>query len=532
MNIKNTIILVIVGFVTLIGINTYVGYGANQKLGSLLEYISGPAWNAADGAMEGQIGLEAQIIALQKVYYQEKSIGEMKTVLDDAIDMEREALGRMKASGLMGQTTVAKLDQMLGNYHGARTALIGKLQSGSVASSEYAQLNSHLDELLEFIGGMEEEADAKVESETGNVGELQTSASVKLFSACLISVAMAVIIYIFANKVIVQPISEVTDSLQRLSSGSGDLTARLPNQNQTTEMGQLAFSFNQFIEKLQSLIGQAQVSNHTLNAANIQITQSILQSVQGCDAQLREISHVASSMDSISEMLDKVAEAAVGANQASAAATTITDDGNKVVISAQQAVDEVVREVDNASQVISVLVTDSHNIGAMLEVIRSIAEQTNLLALNVAIEAARAGETGRGFAVVADEVRSLASRTQESTKAIETIILNLTNGSGKAVEVMAGAQQKAVLIRERIADTSHAFSNIVNAVDQIQHMNLQIESASEEEKRSMQKITGSMDTILQQARNNQVAGNQVSSSREHLEREVRKLEGLLNEFRT
>jgi methyl-accepting chemotaxis protein len=98
--------------------------------------------------------------------------------------------------------------------------------------------------------------------------------------------------------------------------------------------------------------------------------------------------------------------------------------------------------------------------------------------------------------------------------------------------VMAGAQQKAVLIRERIADTSHAFSNIVNAVDQIQHMNLQIESASEEEKRSMQKITGSMDTILQQARNNQVAGNQVSSSREHLEREVRKLEGLLNEFRT
>jgi methyl-accepting chemotaxis protein len=63
-------------------------------------------------------------------------------------------------------------------------------------------------------------------------------------------------------------------------------------------------------------------------------------------------------------------------------------------------------------------------------------------------------------------------------------------------------------------------------------MNLQIESASEEEKRSMQKITGSMDTILQQARNNQVAGNQVSSSREHLEREVRKLEGLLNEFRT
>lgn len=532
MNIKQSIMLVVAGFIALISINTFVGLSASQKLGGLLEYISGPAWNAADGAMEGQIGLEGQIIALQKLYYQEKSFSQVESVLNAAVAMEDEALERMKASGLMSQMTVRTLDQKLTAYHATRSALITKLQTGQAAATEYAQLNSQLDELLAFIGTMEEEADGKVESETGNVDQLQRAASIKLFTALAISIVMAAIIFTFANKMIVQPVSNITENLHELASGSGDLTARLPNENQTTEIGRLAYAFNRFVEKLQLLISQAQASNHSLTAASVQITQSITQTARGCEAQFREISQVASAVESISNTLNKVADAAVGANKASADASTTTGAGNTVVASAQEGVDQVVQEVDNASQVISALVADSHNIGSMLEVIRSIAEQTNLLALNAAIEAARAGETGRGFAVVADEVRSLASRTQESTKAIETIIDNLTKGSSKAVEVMAGAQQKALVIKERIASTSEAFSNIVSAVHQIQHMNSQIEHSSEEEQHSMKKITDSMGTILQQARQNHEAGEQVSSSREHLEREIRKLDQLLGEFRT
>lgn len=532
MNIKNSIITGVAAFIAIVSLNTYVGYSSSNKLGSLLEYISGPAWNAADGAMEGQIGLEAQIILLQKMYYSEITYQDAKQDLDAAIDMENEALGRMKESGLMEKTTIATLNTQLEQYHQTRAALIGKLQAQQTAASEYQQLNRQLNNLLAFIGEMEEEADSKVENETANVDALQESAETKLIMAFVGSIALAIIFFVMASKTILQPIARVTENLRDLASGSGDLTARLPRTDPSTEMGQMAQSFNTFVEKLQTLIGRAQTSNHSLTAASTQITESLSQTARGVDVQFQEISHVAEAVDRISQTLERVVGAAERANIASEDAASTTNAGHKIVSSAQEGVDEVVYEVDNASRVLETLVADSRNIGGMLEVIRSIAEQTNLLALNAAIEAARAGESGRGFAVVADEVRNLALRTQESTKAIETIITNLTQGSAKAVEVMTGAQQKALVIKERISNTSSAFSGIVSVVGQIKQMNSEIASASEEEKNGMHQITKSMNTILQQARKNQEAGEHAIDARQHLLQEIQSLNMLLSQFKT
>ncbi len=532
MTIKNSVLLSFWGFLLITGVSTWVGYTTTSQLGNLLNYISGPAWNAADGAMEGQIGLESQIIILQKVYHKEMSTSEAAPILEDAIAMEEGALGRMKGSNLIADKTIAEMEKYLQVFHQSRERLWSNLKNNQPTETEFKNLNNQIVKLLSFIGEMEEEADSKVENETKNVAALQQNAKLALLMVLLAGMGLSIAFMFFARLYVVKPIQSVTDNLQELSSGESDLTVRLKISDKKNEMNQLSLYFNKFVERIQKLVNQAQTSNNSLLAASTQISHFIEKSAAGSATQLNEISRVADSINKIAAALEKVGDAANDANRSSEKAVNTTHSGNAIVVSAEEGVDDIVSEVENASKVIAALVTDSQNISSMLEIIRSIAEQTNLLALNAAIEAARAGESGRGFAVVADEVRSLASRTQESTKSIAEIISNLNSGSSKAVAVMNDAQQKAVQIKERIAKTSDAFAGIVVVVDQIKIMNAQIAAASEEEKGDMKEIRGSINTILDLARRNQEVGEEANQSRIHLDKEVQKIDNLMRQFKT
>jgi methyl-accepting chemotaxis protein len=530
MSIKNAVIAGVSAFIAIILLNTYIGLSATRQLGGLLSYISGPAWQAADGAMEGQIGLEAQIIILQRYYHAEINQAQASEQLRDAINMEQAALGRMKKSGLINTRTISELDNKLADFETTRTALFSKLNNQQDASNEYRKLTNLLDQLLTFIGTMEEEADATVENQTANIDALQTGAMFKLISALIISIILACSTFFVARNIILNPLLKVTDNLKKLASGSGDLTARLHVSNHQSEINELSRAFNTFVEKLQQLISQTKSSNQRLHTSSQTIMQAVNISEKNVKSQHQEISHAADAVRSISDILQRVVNAAENASQISEQANTMTQAGKNTVNAAQQGVDEISAEVNNASQVLNTLVTDSQNISSMLEVIRSIAEQTNLLALNAAIEAARAGETGRGFAVVADEVRNLASRTQDSTKAIETIITNLTTGSAKAAAVMDSAQQKSSSIQERISKTSDVFTDIVAIVAQIKIINADISASSDEEKVSMQRISSSMDNILRQASSNHEASQQLIESRQLLEKEIKQQDNLLSQF--
>jgi len=346
----------------------------------------------------------------------------------------------------------------------------------------------------------------------------------------IIAILACIIISFFIVKSIKNVFSTVTNSLNDIASGGGDLTQRL-NESGEKEIQDLAIAFNSFIEKIQNLISQASTSSGQLISEMKQLTELSVDTKLNVNQQEGKIEQVATAMNEMTATVQEVARNASQASESAHAADTESTKGQQVVSEVTKAINDLAQDVANTSTTIDTLKEDTQQIGSVLDVIKGIAEQTNLLALNAAIEAARAGEQGRGFAVVADEVRTLASRTQESTQEIQEMIERLQAGAISAVEAMSKGQENTRTTVEKAELASKALSAITQAVSQIAEQNTQIATAAEEQSSVAEEINQnivSINTLSVQAA--QGAEHTAASSQE-IERTANELQQMISMFK-
>ena len=221
--------------------------------------------------------------------------------------------------------------------------------------------------------------------------------------------------------------------------------------------------------------------------------------------------------------MQHVAINATSAVECAAAAKVTAGDGSNVTKEAISSINALAEQLDDASNVMHALETDSQEVGQVLEVINNIAEQTNLLALNAAIEAARAGEQGRGFAVVADEVRTLAQRTQDSTKEIKIIIERLQHESRNAVTVIDTSITKTTQSVEQSAKVGDALKDIVTSVTQITDMSYKIAAAAEGQTHMADAINKNITSIASVADKTTIATDESVQATAEIDSEINKL---------
>jgi methyl-accepting chemotaxis protein len=289
-------------------------------------------------------------------------------------------------------------------------------------------------------------------------------------------------------------INNVVNSLREIAQEDGDLTKRIITDNKD-EIGDLAYWFNQFVEKLQNVVRDIGNSSKPLATLAENLNQVSNNARDTISAQQMSAHDAKAAVDNMTSSVNAVAQSASDAASAASEATTAADDGQNVVNQTVNSIQSLAARVDETAIVIKKLEEDSNQVGVVLDVIKGIAEQTNLLALNAAIEAARAGEQGRGFAVVADEVRTLASRTQQSTEEIQSTIEQLQNAARSAVTAMAKGTEQASLSVDEANKAGSSLGAITNTISRINEMNDQIAQATGEQKAVAMSISNNVDDI-------------------------------------
>jgi methyl-accepting chemotaxis protein len=429
-----------------------------------------------------------------------------------------------------------------------KAALAAALNDLQGFFSEVSDLDLNLESAIQVIGEQTEVIDHRIKQ----IEDQAVLAILGLISFLLL--ATIVTAWAFSSR-ITKNIRAMVHGVHTL--GQGDLSARFPVKSKD-ELKELADTLSGLTMKLDEAIrGIQSASNQNGLSRQLLVKESgeLVESTRRAGAALLELdqqsallkAQVEESRKATGEILDSVEKLDAQILEQSAMIEESASSVTQMMASVSQIqrlsekdrvlTEELVKDSEEARKVfaqsvarIDAIFERIGQIKELLSLIDGVASQTNLLSMNAAIEAAHAGAAGRGFAVVAGEIAKLAEASQRQSREIasavkaiiETITLaragsdeafrvftrindkigevdrSVTEIQGSLVESSAGGQQILTAVsalNEISASVGTESKTMASRADDIRSSLGNLESLSQEQRRSLQTITNLVESL-------------------------------------
>ncbi len=365
----------------------------------------------------------------------------------------------------------------------------------------------------------------------------------------LSGVFLSALILEVVKRIILKPLEEFLDGMERASQGDLNVSIR---GIYIGDFEKLAQHFNLMLESLRQSVFQLKTSSEeTLHLAQ-QLTQTIQQmhgateevssTIQniskGAEEQALKVQEAFNIIDKMAGNIQVSAEILSNSEKVVSRSRNASAAGSRAVQKTTVQMNAIHEVVQGSAKEVNELGTRSKAIGKVVDVITHIAEQTNLLALNAAIEAARAGEYGRGFAVVAEEVKKLAEGSAEAANQIGVMIREIQKEISTVVTTMGAGAEKVSEGLTVVAEGGEALREIQSASDEVANQVQEISKSFESQADQAGKVVEAITNIVAVSEENASATQEISASTEELTASMesmvaaaRQLEGVAQRLR-
>lgn len=394
----------------------------------------------------------------------------------------------------------ANFDQLYQQWYEQSKALIYSTPAKQVAliDNNLAKADKSFNELRNILDIAGEEARTHARAVKQDVQQSIQLFEKIVFIVIIIAFIVALGVGYYIPKKLTDNINNITLRIKEIAAGDGDLTQRI-NTTSHDELADLSNEFDNFLSHLQTIIKNIQQQSSQLGAVTgdlNDVSDTAMEVTQKLANASESIVSAGHEMDMANQQM---AELAKNTAQEADISSEQVKQGVQAIDVSSKAIEDLANDIKSALANSVELESSSTDITSVLEVIRNIAEQTNLLALNAAIEAARAGEQGRGFAVVADEVRTLATRTQQSTDEIDTMIQRLNDNVKASSDSIKNSQTNANTTLTNFDSVITIFNSLTHAFEKVQQMSAETAQATQEQSHVANEINRNLVSLKEQS---------------------------------